>query len=103
MAEESGITERAKKEMHDREVFRRVFNGYEGHSVLAWILNDNGYFSLDKDLITPDRIAFCNRLLNRLGVVHAMNLFEDTDARVNAANDKDLEEYMKANEGAENE
>jgi hypothetical protein len=90
------LNARVKKEREDREVFRRVFSGEEGCSILAWILNDNGYFSLDKDIIEPGRIAFCNRLLNRMGVVHALNLFNDTAARAGAANDKDLTEYLKA-------
>jgi hypothetical protein len=88
---------RVRKELEDREVFRRVFGGSEGQSILTWILNDNGYFSLNADLIAPNQIAFCNRLLNRLGVVHALNLFEDTAARASAANDKDLKAYLERN------
>lgn len=101
MTEADDMKTRVKKEMEDREVFRRVFGGYEGRSVLAWILNDNGYFSLVKDAIEPERVAFCNRLLNRLGVVHALNLFEDTAARVTAANDRDLKAYLDGMEGDE--
>lgn len=86
---------RVKKELEDREVFRRVFGSYEGQSVLTWILNENGYFSLDGEIIESGKIAFCNRLLNRLGVLHGLNLFEDTAARVGAANDKDLNTYLE--------
>jgi hypothetical protein len=85
---------RIKAEMLDREVFRRVFGGEEGTSVLAWILNDCGYFSLDAERIAPNMTAFCNRLLNRIGIIHASNLFVDTAARMGAANDNDLKNYL---------
>ena len=96
--------ELVNKEIEDRGVFRRVFGNREGQSVLTWILNENGYFSLDGKIIEPGRIAFCNLLLNRLGVIQAMNLFEDTAVRVGAANDKDLNTYLqniRAEEGEE--
>jgi hypothetical protein len=89
------IKKRLKKELEDREVFRRVFGGREGGGVLTWILNECGLFSLEKAAVEPCLIAFGNRLLNRIGVVHGMNLFEDTAARLGAAGDADIKTYLK--------
>jgi hypothetical protein len=82
-------------ERNDREVFRRVFGTIEGKSVLAWILNACGYFSCDGEMIRPEQTAFCNTLLHKVGIIHAANLFEDTSARVDAANDRDIEFLLK--------
>jgi hypothetical protein len=86
----NGAEETLEAERRDREVFRRVFGTDEGKSVLAWILNANNYFACDGGLVTPGGIAFCNCLLNKIGAVHGANLFADTAARVDAANDSDI-------------
>jgi hypothetical protein len=45
---------------------------------------------MDPQLIDPLMVAFANRLLDKLGVVHAHNLFADTKYRLEEANDRDL-------------
>jgi hypothetical protein len=80
-----------KTEQESRRTFRRLFcETPEGPPVLTWILNECGYFSFDPQLVDPLMIAFCNRLLNKAGIVHGDNLFTDTQARLEKANDRDL-------------
>jgi hypothetical protein len=88
--------EEIKAELFNREGFRNVFSHSEsGSGVLTWILNECGYFATDPDNINPVMIALCNRILNKCGVIHPANLFEDTVARLNNANDDDLHELEK--------
>jgi hypothetical protein len=94
--------EEIRAELVDRRTFRQVFcNSAEGQAVLAWTLNEAGYFSTDPQLVDPVMIAFCNRLLAKTGIVHGKNIFEDTRARTELANDRDLralEEQLKREE-----
>jgi hypothetical protein len=85
--------EAAKIELEDRKVFRRVFGSDDGENALTWILNECGYFSQDVKNIDPLLIAFCNRLLGKIGIItgHPDNLFMDVAIRVNNSNDRDLE------------
>jgi hypothetical protein len=85
----------AKIELEDRKVFRRVFGTEDGKSVLTWILNEFGYFSQDAKNVDQLLIAFCNRLLYKIGINHTHNLFEDVAARVDHANDRDLEAIIQ--------
>jgi hypothetical protein len=96
-----GLVEAALAEKSDRAVFRRVFGGEEGNSALVWILNECGYFSQDSRIIDPVLIGLCNRILGKLGINHAGNLFADTAARTGAANDRDLDAIIGEGENDE--
>jgi hypothetical protein len=85
----------AKMERDERKIFRRVFGSQDGINVLAWILNECRYFSQDAKEIDPLLMGFCNRLLGKIGIIHPANLFEDTEARVNNANDRDLNQILE--------
>jgi hypothetical protein len=89
----------AKLELEDRKIFRRVFGTEDGKNVLTWVLNECRYFSQDSKEVDPLLMAFCNRLLGKIGVIHPLNLFEDTAARVNNINDRDLEQIINTQEG----
>ena len=84
----------AKQEQEDRKIFRRVFGTEDGKNVLTWILNETGYFSQNPKDIDPLLIGLCNRLLGKIGINQPLNLFEDTAARVDNANDRDLEQII---------
>jgi len=84
----------AKQEQEERKIFRRVFGTSDGKNVLTWILNEARYFSSDAREIDPMLMGLCNRLMNKIGIIHPGNLYEDTDARVRNANDRDLEEII---------
>ena len=88
----------AKIERDDRKIFRRVFGSQDGKNVLTWILNECRYFSQDAKEIDPLLMGFCNRLLGKTGIIHPLNLFEDVEARVNNANDRDLEQIINIKE-----
>jgi len=88
----------AKVEREERKIFRRVFGSEDGKSVLTWILNECRYFSQDAKEIDPLLMGFCNRLLGKSGIIHPLNLFEDTEVRVNNANDRDLEQIINNKE-----
>ena len=87
----------AIQEQQERAIFRRVFSGNDGNNVLTWILNECQYFSQDPKDIDPLLMGFCNRLLGKIGIIQPLNLFEDVAARVNNANDRDLEQIINAN------
>ena len=93
------MQEAARQEREDRRIFRRVFGTEDGKNVLTWILNECRYFSQDAKDIDPLLMGFCNRLLGKTGIIHPQNLFEDVEARVNNADDRDLEEIINGNEG----
>jgi len=88
------MQEAARQEREDRKIFRRVFGTEDGKNVLTWILNECRYFSQDAKEIDPLLMGFCNRLLGKIGINHPLNLFEDVEARVNNANDLDLEQII---------
>jgi hypothetical protein len=78
-------------ELENRLGFRNVFLGCaDGPGVLTWMLNECGYFATDPAAIDPLMIALCNRILNKCGVIHPLNIFDDTLARLRGANDRDL-------------
>jgi hypothetical protein len=83
--------EDAGLELEDRKVFRRVFGTDDGKNALTWILNECGYFSQEVQNIDALLIAFCNRLLCKIGINHPGNLVMDTAVRADNANDRDLE------------
>jgi hypothetical protein len=84
-------TEAIQAEKEARKVFRSVFCGNpDGPAALTWILNECGYFSQDPKLVDPLMVALANRILNKIGTVHEDNLFADTRARLENANDRDL-------------
>jgi len=93
------MQDEAKLELEDRKVFRRVFGNDDGKNILTWILNECRYFSQDAKEIDPLLMGFCNRLLTKVGILHPRNLFEDTAARVNNSNDRDLEQIINNDEG----
>jgi len=86
--------EAAKVELEERKIFRRVFGTEDGKNVLTWILNECRYFSQDAKEIDPLLMGFCNRLLGKVGIVHPLNLFEDTESRISKINDRDLEQII---------
>jgi hypothetical protein len=86
--------EAATQEREERKIFRDVFGTERGKNVLAWILNECRYFSQDSAIIDPLLMGFCNRLLGKIGINHAANLYQDVSARVDNANDRDLEEII---------
>jgi hypothetical protein len=88
---EEETREEAAREREERKIFRAVFGDERGKSVLAWILNECRYFSRDSAIIDPLLMGFCNRLLGKIGVNHAANLYMDVSARVDNANDRDLD------------
>ncbi|MDR2095876.1 MAG: hypothetical protein LBP76_10230 [Treponema sp.] len=90
----TGAREAARAELEDRKVFRRAFGTGDGKNALTWILNECGYFSQDPKNVDQLLIAFCNRLLCKIGINQPGNLFEDVAARVDGANDRDLEEII---------
>ena len=92
------MQEAARQEREDRKIFRRVFGSDDGKNVLTWILNECRYFSQDAKEIDPLLMGFCNRLLGKTGIIHPLNLFEDVEARVNNANDRDIEEIINHKE-----
>jgi hypothetical protein len=96
------IKETARREREERKIFRDVFGSERGKNVLAWILNECRYFSQDSAIIDPLLMGFCNRLLGKIGVNHALNLYQDVSARVDNANDRDLEDIIN-NGGNDND
>lgn len=46
------------------DVFSATFKTEAGNTMLYWILNNCGYFSTDPALVSPQLIAFANRLLS---------------------------------------
>jgi len=88
----------AKQEQEERKIFRRVFDTPDGKNVLTWIMNEARYFSSDAREIDPVLVGFCNRLLNKVGIIHPGNLYEDTEARVRNANDRDLDQIINGQE-----
>jgi len=90
----------AKTERDERKIFRRVFGNEDGKNILTWILNECRYFSQDAKDIDPLLMGFCNRLLGKIGIIHPLNLFQDVEARINNANDRDLDQIINNdNEG----
>jgi hypothetical protein len=88
------MKEAAIQEMEERKIFRDVFGSERGKNVLAWILNECRYFSQDSAIIDPLLMGFCNRLLGKIGINHTANLYQDVSARVDNANDRDLDEII---------
>ena len=88
----------ARTEREERKIFRRVFGTEDGKNVLTWVLNECRYFSQDAREIDPLLIGLCNRLLGKIGIIHPLNLFEDVAARVNNANDRDIEQIINNKE-----
>ena len=92
------MQEAARQEHEDRKIFRRVFGSEDGKLVLTWLLNECHYFSMDIKDIDQLLMAFCNRLLGKIGIIHPGNLFEDVAARIHQANDRDLEQIINNKE-----
>ena len=88
------LQEAARLEKEDRKVFRRVFGTQDGKNVLTWILNECRYFSQNAQEIDPMLMGLSNRLLGKIGIINPLNLFEDAAARVDNANDRDLDEII---------
>ena len=75
----------------ERTAFRNVFlSTQDGLEVLTWIGNECAAWSQDPAKINPDLLALWNRLLGKLGIVTATNLFEITKGLAQAANDNDI-------------
>jgi hypothetical protein len=90
-----------QEDRETRALFRNVFKGEEGASVLTWILGQCGYYTFDPAEADQVLLAFANRLLNKIGIVHMENLVEDTISRLNGANDKDIATMEASNEQME--
>ncbi len=79
----------------ERLIFQRTFGTPDGLEVLAWIANECGAWSQDPAKAIPELVAFYNRLLGKLGAVHARNLFTLAEKTFEAANMDDLAEQRQ--------
>ena len=73
----------------ERQRFQSILNDAY---VFAEILNDCNYFSQDPDLINPELIAHCNRLMGRMGILTPRSLDRVAQALLDAARANDFEE-----------
>jgi hypothetical protein len=75
-----------------REVFRTVLDPrrQETGIVLAAILDQAGYFSMNPQTVNPELVALCNWLLGEVGIVHPGNMVAYARAILGTANDDDL-------------
>jgi hypothetical protein len=79
----------------ERVLFQRVFGTPDGLEVLAWIANECGAWSQEPSKAIPELVAFYNRLLGKLGAIHARNLFTLAEKTFEAANTDDLAEARR--------
>lgn len=86
------------KEIQIRQAARNVFASGDGPVMLTWILDECGLYEKDPVMVRPELVAFANRLLAMMGVVHCLNLVRVTEALLGAANDDDL--HAKRQEAA---
>jgi hypothetical protein len=82
----------------ERPYFRAALDPH----VLSWALEDSCFWSMDAGLIVPARIAFCNRLMGKMGIVvpgkrASLRLAQ---ALIGAATDEDLKEIEGETDGA---
>lgn len=80
---------------------RAAFRGGIDPEVLAWILNECGLMAQKPEAVRPELVAFANRLLGKLGVVHPYNILEVTRKLLEASNDVDIEMEKKNERPAE--
>ncbi len=73
------MTEEMKREI----MYRKVFGTDEGKQVLADILNDCGFFSLE-DMQSEDlvRVNVAKRILGKMGAWQEQNLFDITECYI---------------------
>ncbi len=75
--------------IHQRQRFQSVIND---SYILGWLLNDCNYFSQDPELIKPELIAHCNRLMYRMGIITPYSVDRVAQALLNSAEANDFEE-----------
>jgi hypothetical protein len=92
----------AEAALVSRKVMRSTFSDPRP---LAIILDDCGYFETHSELINPELIAHANRLLQSVGIISTDPAFiaRDTEARLLACNDADLQSIINAEETAKEE
>ena len=73
----------------ERQRFQSVIND---PAILGWILNDCNYFSYDPELINPELLAHCNRLMGKMGIMTPWSVDRVAQALLDAARDNDFEE-----------
>lgn len=85
-----------------RETFRTVLDPRrpEAAAVLASLMDQAGYFSLNAETVKPELVAMVNWLLAEIGVIHPLNVYRFAQALLGIANDDDLAEAQRiANQG----
>jgi len=75
-----------------REVFRTVLDPRRPETavVMGAILDQAGYFSMNRETVNPELVALCNWLLGQIGVIHPLNVYQFTQAILGTANDDDI-------------
>jgi hypothetical protein len=91
----------ARLELEKRKIRRRVYATDDGVNALTEILWEHGYFATTPEEIRPENIAYCNRLLWGLGVMHGANYEEVVRILVDSANDRDLDSIIGEKQGDE--
>ncbi len=81
--------EEAIRQIREERAHFRTTVGRDPY-VLASILDDRCYWSQDAKLILPDSIAFCNRLLGRMGIVVPGSGLRLAQALISCATEDDL-------------
>jgi hypothetical protein len=79
-----------QQEERDRTLFQRVYGDEDGRQALAWLGNESGAWSTDPQMIKPELVAMFNRLCQKLGIIHPLNLFELAGKYMEAANFEDI-------------
>jgi hypothetical protein len=81
----------------ERPYFRAALDPH----VLSWVLDDSGFWFVDAGLIVPARIAFCNRLMSKMGIVTPgkQTSLRLAQALIGAATDEDLKEIEEKSDG----
>lgn len=78
------------RDERDRALFQRVLGDEEGIQVFAWLGNECTAWSTDPEKINPQLVAMFNRLCQKLGIVHPLNIFELAGKYLEAANYEDI-------------
>ena len=92
----------AEAALASRKVMRSTFSDPRP---LAIMLDDCGYYETNPELIKPELIAHANRVLQSVGIISTDPAFivRDTEARLLACNDADLQLIINAEDAAKEE
>ncbi len=94
----SKLENQLKTTQVERSIFLECFRRYP--EVLAWILNDCGRWAQFPEKVSPELLAFTNRLLGKIGSIHEANLVTIAKGYLEMSNDNDLA-LIRAQEEAE--